>query len=469
MLKEHARLLSTGLLALELLIWSAAFFLAQWARLQLPLIAERLPELSGLEPNLALLATALGAWIVTSAVFGLRRSYRTRPAWGESWAIIKSGTLVFFGLLTVIFLGKMTVASRLFVLLFAFTGTAGVIFTRLTIRSLLLKARAQGFNFRTLAIVGSGPLAHRVADIVREQRGWGMKFIGFIPVDEETPRGPLLGRVEDIASIVDDNVVDEVIFAVDKYKLGELESAFEACEETGVNTRIVLNFFPHKFSQPSLGDLDGLPMLGFHATSNAQFELAFKRVFDIAVASFALVLGAPLFVLTALAIKLESKGPVLFVQERVGRNGRAFGMIKFRSMVANAEDLRERMEGDNELDGPAFKIKSDPRITRVGRFIRKTSIDEIPQFLNVLRGEMSVVGPRPPLQSEVARYARWQRRRLSVKPGLTCIWQVSGRNNVDFDGWMKMDMEYVDRWSLRLDFKLFLQTIPAVLFGRGAS
>ncbi len=469
MLKERARLLSAGLLAVELVIWAGAFFLAHWGRLHMPVLFGTVPEIGGFAPSLWLLGTALTVWIVASATFGLRRSYRTRSAWDEIWVIGKAGAFVFFGLLTVIFIAKMSEASRLFVVLFAGAGTVSVVVMRLGLRAMLLNARLLGFNYRTLAIVGDGPLAYGVSTMVREHRGWGLKFVGFIKVNGGKPDGTILGRVEDIEQIVDDNVIDEVIFAVDKFKLGDLENAFRACEETGVNTRVVLNFFPHKFSRPGLSELDGLPLLSFNATSNAQFELAMKRVFDMVVSTFALVLGAPVYLLTALAVKLESRGPAFFVQKRVGLNGRAFGMVKFRSMVVDAEELRAKLEGENELDGPAFKMKEDPRITRVGRFIRKTSIDELPQFWNVLTGAMSVVGPRPPLQTEVNQYKRWQRRRLSVKPGITCIWQVSGRNDVDFDGWMEMDMEYVDRWSFWLDVKLFVKTIPAVLFGRGAS
>ena len=469
MLKERARFLSTALLGAEALLWAVAFFVARWVRVALPEVTDSVRELFDFSPSLALLATALSVWTLSSAALGLRESYRTRPVWAELWAVVKSGVCVFFGLLTIIFLAKMSEASRLFVVFFAATGTLGVMLLRVGIRAVLLNARAQGFNYRTLAIVGDGELAEQLAGMISEQRDWGMRFLGFIRASDDFVARPTLGHVDDIATIVDENVIDEVIFAVDGYKLGDLECAFRACEETGVNTRVVLNFFPHRFSQPSLGDLNGMPLLAFHATRNAQFELALKRVFDVIVASVALVLGAPIYLLTALAIRLEDPGPIFFVQERVGLNGRRFGMIKFRSMVTNAEALRAELEAQNELDGPAFKIKRDPRVTRVGRFLRKTSIDELPQFLNVLRGEMSVVGPRPPLQREVAQYARWQRRRLSVKPGITCIWQVSGRNDVDFDGWMRMDMEYVDGWSFWLDLKLFARTIPAVLFGRGAS
>jgi exopolysaccharide biosynthesis polyprenyl glycosylphosphotransferase len=196
---------------------------------------------------------------------------------------------------------------------------------------------------------------------------------------------------------------------------------------------------------------------------------ALKRLFDIAVSAGALVLLAPLLLAVALLVKLTSRGPIFFKQVRAGLHGRPFHMFKFRTMVVNAEALREKLLSLNEQTGPVFKMKNDPRITRVGAFLRKHSIDELPQLINVLRGDMSVVGPRPPIPKEVAQYEGWQCRRLSVRPGLTCIWQVSGRNQISFEDWMYMDMQYIDHWSFSQDLSLILKTVPVVLTGRGAS
>ncbi len=192
-----------------------------------------------------------------------------------------------------------------------------------------------------------------------------------------------------------------------------------------------------------------------------------KNVFDFFFSLFVIILSSPIYLVLAIAIKLGDGGPVFFKQERVGLNGRRFGCYKFRTMVVNAEALKASLMGQNEQEGPVFKITSDPRVTRVGHFLRKTSLDELPQFINVLRGEMSIVGPRPPIPSEVQQYQRWQRRRLSMKPGITCIWQVSGRNNIPFEEWMKLDMLYIDTWSLKLDLILFLSTIKVVFTGEG--
>jgi len=212
-----------------------------------------------------------------------------------------------------------------------------------------------------------------------------------------------------------------------------------------------------------------MPLLSFATTPTSQLQLMAKRVLDIALASLLLLLGLPVVTMIALAIKVTSGGSVLFRQTRCGLNGRFFTLYKFRTMVEDAEERRRELLHLNEMQGPVFKLKSDPRVTLLGRFLRRFSLDEFPQFWNVLRGDMSLVGPRPPIPEEVAQYKRWQRRRLAMKPGLTCLWQISGRNNIDFDRWMQLDLEYIDSWSPMLDLKILLKTIPVVLTGKGAS
>jgi len=218
-----------------------------------------------------------------------------------------------------------------------------------------------------------------------------------------------------------------------------------------------------------LHEFDGLPLLSFSTTPTNEAVMFVRRILDIILASVMLLIFGPLLMLpTAILIKLTSPGPVLFRQKRCGLNGRVFTMYKFRSMVDHAEQLRVELEAFNEMDGPVFKSSRDPRITLIGKVIRRRSIDELPQLFNVLQGHMSLVGPRPPLPQEVARYQRWQRRRLSMKPGMTCLWQISGRNEVSFEDWMKLDLTYIDNWSLLLDLKILLKTVPVVLLGRGA-
>jgi len=216
-------------------------------------------------------------------------------------------------------------------------------------------------------------------------------------------------------------------------------------------------------------ELDGIPFLTFTTTPSNETQLAFKRLLDIGVSLSLLGIAAPVITLVALMIKITSPGSVFFKQKRLGLNGRKFTLYKFRTMIEDAHERRGEVEHLNEMTGPVFKSKSDPRVTPVGRILRRFSLDELPQLWNVLKGDMSLVGPRPPIPEEVESYHRWHRRRLSMKPGLTCLWQISGRNNIDFDHWMQLDLQYIDNWSPSLDFKILLRTIPAVLSGRGAS
>ena len=241
------------------------------------------------------------------------------------------------------------------------------------------------------------------------------------------------------------------------------------CEELGIRTRVAMNFFPNKVARLEIEELEGIPFLTFTTTPSNETQLAAKRLLDIAVSALLLVLAAPLIVLVAIAIKLTSPGSIFFKQTRIGLNGRIFTLYKFRTMIEDAHERRNEVEHLNAMTGPVFKAKDDPRITPIGRVLRRFSLDELPQLWNVFKGDMSLVGPRPPIPEEVASYHRWHRRRLSMKPGLTCLWQISGRNQVDFDRWMQLDLQYIDNWSPSLDFKILLRTIPAVLSGKGAS
>ena len=308
---------------------------------------------------------------------------------------------------------------------------------------------------RSVAIVGGGDGAHEIARWIERHHEWGVRLVGVFD-----PSG--------IHPILASGGVDELIVVADRNTLNDFTDILLHCEDLGVTTRVLLNFFPHSIARMELHDFGGFPMLSFSTTPTNEALLLVKRVSDIILALVLLAVFSPFMLLTALLIKLTSPGPVLFLQERCGLNGRLFTMYKFRSMVDNAEQLRFELEALNEMDGPVFKASRDPRITAIGRIIRRFSIDESPQFLNVLRGDMSLVGPRPPLPQEVSQYERWQKRRLSMKPGITCLWQISGRNEVGFEDWMKLDLSYIDNWSLLLDLKILLKTVPVVVLGTGA-
>jgi exopolysaccharide biosynthesis polyprenyl glycosylphosphotransferase len=249
----------------------------------------------------------------------------------------------------------------------------------------------------------------------------------------------------------------------------EVEKAILACEVEGIEAWLVADFVKTSIARATIDEFHGKPVLVFRTTPDVSWQLVCKRLIDVIGSVAGLIVLGPFVMLpTAIAIKLTSPGPILFRQKRSGLHGRLFTMYKFRSMVTNAEMIRAELEAFNEMSGPVFKMKEDPRITSVGRFLRKTSVDELPQLWNVLMGNMSLVGPRPPIPGEVQQYDPWHRRRLSMKPGLTCLWQISGRNQIGFEQWMKLDLQYIDNWSLWLDLTILFRTIPVVLGGIGA-
>jgi len=324
-------------------------------------------------------------------------------------------------------------------------------------RVVLIKVRKHGvLDIRHVAVVGNEKTAHEFARTIERHDVWGLKLLGVFGRDE-------------IRTLLEQGGVDELIIAIDRESLDEYTGIFLLCEELGVTARVVMNFFPHSIARMELDEFEGFPLLSFSTTPTNEGLMFVRRILDILLATLILIIFGPLVMLpAAILIKLTSPGPVLFKQKRCGLNGRVFTMYKFRSMIDNAEQLRVELDTFNEMDGPVFKSSRDPRVTTIGKLIRRRSIDELPQVFNVLQGHMSLVGPRPPLPQEVARYERWQRRRLSMKPGMTCLWQISGRNEVSFEDWMKLDLTYIDNWSLLLDLKILLKTVPVVLLGRGA-
>ena len=280
--------------------------------------------------------------------------------------------------------------------------------------------------------------------------------------------GRILVGAETVAKALEDYAIDEVIFTDVVEVMPQVEEMVLVCAEQGVRTTIAADLFSIGLIKSGISYFGGMPLIHFHTPPGDSWELTLKRVIDIVVSAFALVVLAPLFLALALGVK-TTPGGVLFRQTRVGLNGRLFQMLKCRSMYTGAEAALADLKARNEMEGPVFKMKDDPRITPFGRFMRRFSLDELPQFWNVLIGDMSLVGPRPPIPGEVGLYERRSRRRLSMRPGLTCTWQVSGRNEIkDFDSWVKLDLHYIDNWSLTGDLVLLMKTIPAVLLGTGA-
>jgi exopolysaccharide biosynthesis polyprenyl glycosylphosphotransferase len=338
-----------------------------------------------------------------------------------------------------------------------------------------LRAFGRGARLeRHVLVVGTGPRALALAAEIEADPDSQARVVGF--VDEEWAGTVsfvgsgrrLVADLKNLGAYLRDNVVDELVIALPLSLLLRYRARILAiCAEQGVTLRFPVSLLTDLPPQPRRRRDDTLLTVSHVALGG--WQLAAKRVLDVALAVFGLIAFSPLFALIALAIRLDSAGPVFFSQERVGLNKRRLRMHKFRTMVGDAERRLAEVEHLNETRGPTFKARHDPRITRVGRLLRRTSLDELPQLWNVLKGDMSLVGPRPPIPEEVARYERWQRRRLAMKPGLTCLWQIRGRNEIDFEEWMKLDLEYIDNWSPWLDLKILLRTVPVVLSGRGAS
>jgi exopolysaccharide biosynthesis polyprenyl glycosylphosphotransferase len=327
---------------------------------------------------------------------------------------------------------------------------------------------------RAILIVGSGEKAQRFLKSVQDRAEWSLDLVGFVEFDRarvgrQILGGTVLGTAEDLPRILHSHVIDEVVFAVPNRLLGECTDMLALCEQEGVQAIILSNFFSGLVSRVETDIMYDQPVLIYSTMRHKEWQMLVKRVVDVAVSATLLLLFMPLLVAIALAVKLSDGGPVFYKWNVVGLNKKKFYGYKFRTMVVDADRLKDKLLEKNEMKGVVFKMKDDPRVTKIGRMLRKFSLDELPQLWSVLKGDMSIVGPRPPLEHELKRFESWHRRKLSVKPGLTCLWQVSGRSTItDFDEWVKLDLAYIDNWSLWLDFKILVKTIPVVLSGRGA-
>ncbi len=476
MLKQKAHAIALGVLIGDLVLTGISLPLAYWIRhgLLTSLLPSVFPSpLFPFERYLLLLGLILPVWGLLLFAAGFYRSHRTLPLGEEIWSAMKvafGGTAV----LTLIVYGlRLDFVSRWFLVVLGVINFTILASEKVALRMLSRWVRSRGYNFRTVLLVGTGPKAAKLADFLEAHPHWGFRVLGYLDDDnggeiQRTNRWPSLGKITDLEAVLMREVVDELIFVIEKGKLGEHEEALLVAERHGVRAHVSLDIYPHVLARPVLEELDGIPLLSFTTTPSNPLQLAVKRAIDLAISLTLFLLTLPIQLLAALAIKLSSPGPIFFRQVRCGLNGRHFTLLKFRTMKAGAEERLSEISHLNEMSGPVFKASRDPRLTSVGRILRKLSIDELPQLLNVIAGGMSLVGPRPPLPEEVSRYEPWQRRRLSMSPGITCLWQISGRNDLDFDRWMELDLKYIDTWSPMLDLKILLKTVPAVLSGRGA-
>jgi len=426
--------------------------------------------------HLAYYAVFVGVWCFVATDRRLFSSRRDSSLTELLSTVAKAALIaVSFSILLVAFLQRGTL-DQSFIAYFGLGTLGALVLFRAAMRVVLWMIRRRGYNYRQVIIIGANERALHFAEVIRDHEEYGYKLAGVLDDDPERIGifDPLettyLGATKDLERILQEQVVDEVYISLPVRSHYEtITSIAHLCESVGVVVRLVADFFPVRIARRRIDLIEDVPLLSLSAIPEQRVQLALKRLIDIAASGMGLLVLLPvLFLPLAVLIKLESRGPIFFGQERVGMNQRRFKMLKFRSMVANAEALRDELESQNEADGPVFKIKRDPRVTRVGRIIRKYSLDEFPQLINVFIGDMSLVGPRPPLPREVDGYSWDQRRRLSVRPGMTGLWQVTGRSDTQFDEWVALDLEYIDNWSLELDIKILLRTFGAVVRGRGA-
>jgi exopolysaccharide biosynthesis polyprenyl glycosylphosphotransferase len=471
---KRRELLIAGLAISDAILINVAFAIAYWLRYDLQWL--RAVDPAFLVPfsvfiPFALILTALLLLIYRRA--GLYRLRQGTSWFDEVYAIITGTTTAIVIMAVLVFILRSIFYSRL---IFFYAGAFIVLLLSLSrlIKNLWQQhMRRRGISVARAIIVGAGEVGRTVMRTIVAHPHLGYEIVGFVdddPVKGTTDIGRFkgLGSLDNLPLLVQDEAIDEVIITLPWQYHRKIMAIMAQCERENVRARIVPDLFQMTLSRMAITEMAGIPMIGVKNVRISAFALFLKRVVDVAFATCVLVFAAPLMGLVALVIKLDSPGPTLFRQERVGKGGRPFTLYKFRSMSVGAEDQKELLRNLNEADGPLFKIKEDPRVTRLGRWLRRLSLDELPQFYNVLRGDMSLIGPRPPLPEEVAEYQPWHMRRLEIAPGITGLWQVSGRSELPFDEMALLDIYYIEQWTPALDVKILLRTIPTVLFGDGA-
>ncbi len=483
MFKERELVIKRVLIGLDAVVISLVFFATFVLRLYFPVIYKfnlipsvhvfKSPSLS-VSDYLAVYFLVVPLWCVVLSFCGMYRSLQFKSFLSLAWVIVKSAfwTVVIFGVFSFVF--NMKFVSRLFFALFIFSAMGVLAAERMLVSFFMTRDIAEGFNNRRILIFGSGKRAAHLTGEIAAHPEWGYKVVKVVdyalcmPDSKDNSECEVVSSPEDMRRLLHEFQVDQVIFVVPRNKLDLIEGYIYVCEDEGVDSAISGDLFSISSKHFRHTDIDGVPILALERDFDIEWQLFVKRTIDVVISGLGIVFLSPFLLAVAVLIKLSSKGNVFFTQKRVGLHGRIFTMYKFRSMKVDAEKELKKLMYLNEVEGPIFKIKDDPRITRVGRFLRKFSIDELPQLVNVFLGRMSLVGPRPALPGEVEQYSSWQRRRLSVRPGITCLWQIYHRGEKDFKKWMRTDLEYVDHWSLALDLKILAKTMVAVISGKGA-
>jgi len=427
--------------------------------------------------NIVIILFIFLVWQFLFSVFRLYRSRRFEKSSREFVDILMLTTITTFVLLGASVFFRIRLINNLFLVNFWASSSLLLILSRMLVRFLLKRARRHGWNICQTLIVGTNNRAQVFANLIQQKPELGYHLLGFVDDAWTGAEGTVKDRPDIIAplngirELLRHTTVDEVIIGLPiKSFYHTITAIVRACEEQGITSRFIMSdLFNVDIAKAQAGTLEGIPVLSLSSVPVEHPPLIIKWVIDTIVSAILLIMLSPVFLAAAILIKLDSKGPLFFIQERVGYNKRRFKLIKFRSMVHGAEHIQDDLEELNEATGPVFKIKDDPRMTRAGKWLRKTSIDELPQIFNVLIGDMSLVGPRPMALRDYNLFDQdWHRRRFSVRPGITCLWQTMGRSEIPFDKWMQLDMNYIDNWSLWLDLKILLKTIPVVLKGSGA-
>lgn len=469
MLKQQARLLTVISAALDITLVAVSFIAAHAYRSQFVEPPKDIFE------YLWFLLFILPAWLMNLYYWGIYKSLRTKRTVEVLAQLFKAHLTAAIIASSVVFYVEPHDFGRKQFLLFILFSFLALAVGKLSLRALLYYFRRRGYNIRNILLVGYEGMADEFIRLVEHNTIWGFHIIGIIgdstAISMQNNQYPHLGELDDIIEVCKVKMVDEVVFCLPGSKSGEIEGLVHELNEMGVTSRMILDFSYFPANRRELYMFNGeLPMLTFYCNAFDTKTLLAKRILDLVGASVGLVLLTLLLPFLAFAIKLDSPGPIFFSQERVGENGRRFRCWKLRSMTVDAEERKQELMAYNEMQGQMFKMKHDPRITGVGRLLRKTSLDEIPQFWNVLKGEMSLVGTRPPTPDEVSHYENWHRKRICIKPGITGLWQVSGRSQIqDFDQVARLDIQYIENWTLWQDIKILLKTFWVVFARRGAS
>lgn len=469
MFEEKTQQLHRSTTIIDFLFTVGSYLLAYWLHHRIT------PETAvNFWNHVALVPFILSLWSIFLNRFGAYRSLRLTTMLDYVLAVCKAVVVGLVLLFTLLFLLNIHYVSRQVIGIFAVVNVILLVGVRVGNMLYFRRALKHGDKFHQVLIIGTGNRAQRLARELRDHTEWGIKIVGYLDPDAsrtgmQLDGSAVLGDVNDITDVLKNHVVDEVILATPRAMIPDVDRIAQSCEEEGVTLRMMADVFDVHVARMRLVDLGSIPLLTLEPVAQDEWTLTVKRMIDLTAALLMTPVLAPLMAVIAIAVKLDSKGPAFFIQERVGQNKRRFPMFKFRTMVMGSEAMLKEIEHLNEAEGPIFKIANDPRVTRVGKFLRKTSLDEVPQILNIVRGEMSFVGPRPMSVRDVDLFDKGiQRKRFSVKPGLTCLWQVSGRSELPFHKWLELDLEYIKNWSLSLDFKILLKTIPVVLKGTGA-